>query len=363
MSNQLNLGMITISGQMELSPDGAGLINATLYLSGGLIQLKSTDISVKSRNSRSFSRMGFYDPSQHLNSVAEIIRGHLTPDKFNSSPNVLGMTYKDIELMDLISARFTNSVNEFLTVGGGPRDVPKLSSALDGINVSQKIKGDIIVCRHILEHLDYPEKLLRYLWNGMDEKGLLFIEVPDASRIYDGSLYPDFWDEHKTYFNKQALRNFLHKENFQILHLETMETEAEDVIVCVAVKNSVSTKNLIEPSMNQTMKNLSRNVDAIRGRIQKALDKGLVFGFVGATHVNINFVDMFFDRKESCNIYDNHVEKIGKFVTKFSLPVQSFTSKPTTKIDIWTTSLSRKRFEMYYSSFDQKTEIIEIENL
>lgn len=363
MTSQLNLGTITISGQMEFSPDGADLIDATLCLSGGLIQLKSTDISVKSRNSRNFCRMGFYDPSQHLNLAAEIIWGHLSLDDFNSRLNVLGMTYKDIELMDLISARFTNSVNRFLTVGGGPRDVPMLSSALDEIDASQKINGDLIVCRHILEHLDYPEKLLRNLWNGMDEKGLLFIEVPDASRIYNGSLYPDFWDEHKTYFNKEALRSLLHKEKFQIRHLETMETEAEDVIVCVAVKNSAPTKNFFEPPMNLTMKDLSRNVDAIRSRVQIALEKGLVFGFVGATHVNINFIDMFFGRKESCNIYDNHVEKIGKFVTKFSLPVQPFTSKPTTQIDIWVTSLSRKRFEKYYSNFDQKTEIVEIEKL
>lgn len=363
MSSQLNLGMISKSGQMELSPDGADLIDATLYLNGGLIQLKSIDVPAMSRNSINFSRMGFYDPSQHLNSVAEIICGHLSPDKFNSILNVLGMTYKDIELMDIISARSSKSVSRFLTVDGGPRDVPKLSSALDGIDASQKLIGDVIVCRHILEHLEYPEKLLRYLWKGMDEKGLLFLEVPDASKIYKGSLYPDFWDEHKTYFNKESLENFLYEENFQILHLETMETEAEDVIVCVAAKNVSITKNLIESPKNQTMKELCRNVDATRGRIQKALGKGLVFGFVGATHVNINFIDMFFDRKESCNIYDNHVEKIGKFATKFSLPIQSFTSKPATKIDIWATSLSRKRFEMYYSNFDQKAAIIEIENL
>jgi hypothetical protein len=363
MSTQLNLGLITKSGQMQLSPGGTGLIDATLYLSDSLIQLKSVDIPVKNGNASNFSRMGFYDPSEHLNSVAEIICGNLSPNEINSLQNIVGMTYKDLELMDLISAKLNNSACRFLTVDGGPTEVPKLSSDLDGFGMSQQLTGDVIVCRHILEHLGYPEKLLRYLWKGMDEKGLLFIEVPDASKIYDGFLYPDFWDEHKSYFNKEALRNFLNKENFRILHLETMETEAEDVIVCVAVKNGSLTKNTIESSENQTLDELSRNVNSIRSRIQKALDRGLVFGFVGATHVNINFIDMFFDRKESCNIYDNHIEKIGKFVTKFSLPIQSLTSKPSNKIDIWATSLSRKRFEMYYSNFDQKTEIVEIDNL
>ncbi len=363
MSSQLNLGMITKSGQMESSPDDPGLIDAMLYLNGGLIQLKSIDIPLKSKNTRNFSRMGFYDPSEHLNSVAEIICRNLLPNKSNSLQNIVGMTFKDLELMDLISARLNNSVCRFLTVDGGPSEVPKLSSDLDGLDLSQKLTGDVIVCRHILEHLEYPEKLLRYLWREMDEKGLLFIEVPDASKIYGGSLFPDFWDEHKSYFNKEALGNFLNKENFRILYLETLETEAEDVIVCVAEKNSSLTKSTIQSPKNQTLDEISRNVNSIRSRIQKALDKGLVFGFVGATHVNINFIDMFFDRKESCKIYDNHIEKIGKFVTKFSVPIRPLISKPSDKIDIWATSLSKKRFEMYYSNFDQKTEIVEIDNL
>ncbi len=363
MSSQLNLGMITKSGQMELSSEGAGLIDATLYLNAGLIQLKATEIPLKSRNFRNFSRMGFYDPSEHLNSVADVICEYFSPNKFNLVPNIVGMTYKDFELMEIISSRLTNSICRFLTADGGPKDVPKLSSVLDGIDVSQKLIGDVFVCRHMFEHMDYPEKLLRYLWQEMDEQGVLFIEVPDASKLYDGLLYPDFWDEHKSYFNKEALRNFLNRENFRILHLETMETEAEDIIACVAVKNGSLRENIIESPENHSLEQLSSNVNLIRSRIQKALNTGLVFGFVGATHVNINFIDMFFDRKESCNIYDNHIEKIGKFVTKFSLPIQSLSDKPNNKIDIWATSLSRKRFEMYYSNFDQKTEIIGIEKL
>lgn len=363
MSSQVNLGVITKSGQMELSPGEAGLVEVTLHFDDGLIKLKSVDIPRTRRNSANFSRMGFYDPSQHLNSVAEIICSYLLPDKFNSVLNVLGITYKDIELMDIVSTKLANFTSTLLTVDGGSRDVPKISSILDGNKVSQKFKGDVIICRHILEHLEYPEKFLRYLWNGMDENGLLFIEVPDASRIYRGFLYPDFWDEHKSYFDNEALREFLQKENFHILRLEIMETEAEDVIVCVAMKVSSLRKFNVEQSRIETMDELSRNIDTSKGRIQKDLDRGFVFGFIGATHVNINFIDMFFDRKESCNIYDNHDEKIGKFVTKFSLPIQPLSREPINGIDIWVTSLSRKRFVMYYPNFNQQIEIVKLSDL
>lgn len=363
MPSQLNLGAITKSGQMELSPGEVDLVDVTLHVSDGLIQLKSVEIPVMRRKPGNFSRMGFYDPSQHLTSVAEIIYSQLSPDKCNSVLNLLGISYKDTELMDIISTKFVSSVSRLLTVAGGPKAVPEISSTLDGIDRLQKLTGDVIICRHILEHLEYPEKFLDYLQNVMDEKGLLFIEVPDASKIYRGFLYPDFWDEHKFYFNQDSLRNLLQKVNFQILRLETMETEAEDVIVCVAAKDGSERKINVESSSVQTLDELSYNIDALRNRIQIDLGKGLVFGFIGATHASINFIDMFFDRKESCNIFDNHEEKIGKFVTKFSLPIQPFTRNPASQIDIWATSLSRKRFEMYYPNFDHKKEIVKLSNL
>lgn len=68
------------------------------------------------------------------------------------------------------------------------------------------LKGDIIILRHVLEHIKDPIDFLVEIAEANDNQGLVFIEVPNYNWIIDNQVYFDIFYEHVNYFQPH---NFL----------------------------------------------------------------------------------------------------------------------------------------------------------
>lgn len=93
----------------------------------------------------------------------------------------------------------------------------------------EKIKGekfDLIVANDVIEHMENPKEILKNLKEHLNEKGFLWIEVPDESfiklkgliRIMTGMYikgYPTNPD-HTLLFNKKTFLNFLKNTDYKI---------------------------------------------------------------------------------------------------------------------------------------------------
>ncbi len=64
-------------------------------------------------------------------------------------------------------------------------------------------KFSAVIMSHVLEHCPYPDKVLKNVYNHMNEKGVLFIEVP----IEQGDPKPTEKDAH--YFNFHSVEELL----------------------------------------------------------------------------------------------------------------------------------------------------------
>ena len=87
---------------------------------------------------------------------------------------------------------------------------------------------DLVTTCHVLEHLvDLPAFLLR-LWSLIGERGILYVEVPNAAdfsrfanpagpgeRIYIRDLYTHFTPEHVNFFSPASLRNLMTRFGFE----------------------------------------------------------------------------------------------------------------------------------------------------
>jgi 2-polyprenyl-3-methyl-5-hydroxy-6-metoxy-1,4-benzoquinol methylase len=69
-----------------------------------------------------------------------------------------------------------------------------------------ELKGDVIILRHVLEHIKNPIEFLIEIAEANDNKGLVFIEVPDFTWIIENQVYFDIFYEHVNYFQPD---NFL----------------------------------------------------------------------------------------------------------------------------------------------------------
>ena len=87
---------------------------------------------------------------------------------------------------------------------------------------------DLVTTCHVLEHLvDLPAFLLR-LWSLIGERGILYVEVPNAADfsrfanpagpgewIYIRDLYTHFTPEHVNFFSPASLRNLMTRFGFE----------------------------------------------------------------------------------------------------------------------------------------------------
>ena len=72
------------------------------------------------------------------------------------------------------------------------------------LNSKDKINADIVVIRHVLEHIKRPHEFLSLLFKVFGNS-YIFIEVPDYKWIKDNNAFYDITYEHVNYFTKNSL--------------------------------------------------------------------------------------------------------------------------------------------------------------
>lgn len=65
------------------------------------------------------------------------------------------------------------------------------------------LTGDAIILRHVLEHIQNPVDFLFQIAEANNNKGIIYIEVPDFNWIVDNKVYFDIFYEHVNYFRPE----------------------------------------------------------------------------------------------------------------------------------------------------------------
>jgi SAM-dependent methyltransferase len=83
---------------------------------------------------------------------------------------------------------------------------------------------DIITLYNVLEHTHSPQKIIRELYRILKKDGIIVIQVPNTDCI-QFKLFKERWaavdaPRDLYYFNVPLLRNFLEKENFEVINVD-----------------------------------------------------------------------------------------------------------------------------------------------
>lgn len=70
------------------------------------------------------------------------------------------------------------------------------------------LDADLIIMRHVLEHIEHPFDFLSHIKNACSEKTKILIEVPDFKWIVDNKAFWDIYYEHCNYFDRDFLESF-----------------------------------------------------------------------------------------------------------------------------------------------------------
>jgi SAM-dependent methyltransferase len=82
------------------------------------------------------------------------------------------------------------------------------------------LQGDMICCRHTLEHIPNPQQFLQTIRQSVDCRDcVIFFEVPDVHRVLRELAFWDIYYEHCSYFTLGSLARVFRATNFEVLRL------------------------------------------------------------------------------------------------------------------------------------------------
>lgn len=103
--------------------------------------------------------------------------------------------YEDVLGIDPSRAN-SSCENDWLLSGYFPDDLPR----------EQRERGrDLVICRHVLEHIESPRQFIQNLAKILNPNGELWIEVPDLNSTLKRGIWSNFYQLHCNYFSTATL--------------------------------------------------------------------------------------------------------------------------------------------------------------
>ena len=135
------------------------------------------------------------------------------------------------DIVDFIEANLNLASNELLEIGSGSGEIANyfqnqmvvttVDPCVDSYNnpnithyseffnkdVVSKInkKFDIIIARHVIEHVINPVEFLKLCQSVLTDNGVIYIEVPNLNDIISIERLTDFFNDHIQYFSNSSL--------------------------------------------------------------------------------------------------------------------------------------------------------------
>ena len=174
---------------------------------------------------------------------------------------------------------------------------------------------DIIIARHIIEHIFNLDDFLKNLTSKLTKKGKLILEMPNISFFLKSGLPSVFSLQHIQYFNHSSIEKLLASNGFKILKLKY--TDDNLIIFSQKSERKIKAKYKKNLSFHKTFKNKQKLIERkVRTYFAKNSIKkndiviwgagGFGVGFLKFFNINLNLIKHFVDtdrKKNNCNYY------------------------------------------------------------
>ena len=219
-------------------------------------------------------------------------------------------------------------------IGFDPSHKPDVDSALSKNNITfvkdyysdeyAEYKADLICCRHVLEHIQYPRDFMRTVFRAIVDQPecVLFFEVPNALfTLRDLGIW-DVIYEHCSYFTPQSLSTLFGTSGF---HVRGMYEAYEGQFICIEALprgnelpddiSFVRVDDALRNDVNAFGKSFNGKIKEWRHSLREMVRKGekiVVWGAgsKGATFLNVNSLD-----SDIRYVVDINPRKQGMFVS------------------------------------------------
>lgn len=182
------------------------------------------------------------------------------------------------------------------------------------------LNADFIICRHVIEHIEYPIEMLTEINKAMEnsQDALLFIETPSVKWILENNIIYDFFYEHCSYFEDISIIKALNLCGFEVEKFIRKFSEQYMWIISQKSKDIIKVNNNIINNLKSLSisykNNLNNDIAKIRKNLKKLRLKGNIAVW-GAGAKGATFVDLVdHDNEIIDSVIDINKNKQGCFI-------------------------------------------------
>lgn len=179
-----------------------------------------------------------------------------------------------------------------------------------------ELHPDLVMSRHVLEHLSNPLGFIQRLsfaaeWYSCPTR--LFLEVPCIDPIFEGNRINDFYYEHNSHFTVNSFSRMLTRCASKVLLVETSYGN-EVVYGLAALGDETSRRNHAVESLRFQKKTVEKK-EQIQQQLAALLKQGKTVAIWGGTGKGAAFINFFNLNKELFPlVVDSDPDKVGTFV-------------------------------------------------
>jgi SAM-dependent methyltransferase len=201
--------------------------------------------------------------------------------------------------------------------------LPKLGSG-----ATRFAPADLVVCRYLLEHCQYPASALLALKGLLTPQGKLLIEVPDCRQFLSRVDYSFIWEEHTCYFCQSTLPRLARRAGLRVLDFIRYEGALEDALVFVLENEELAGDSNHSPrGPSALFAAYVEKFAGVRGSWRRRLEtlgaEGRKIGLFGVGHQAVMFVNALGLQQYISAAADDQVEKQGYFAPGIAAPITS----------------------------------------
>jgi hypothetical protein len=261
----------------------------------------------------------FSEPEDHIKIISKLITNKFKFKKIDA----LGATSKDLSLLKQINQYNKESKIKIFSKKNS------LEKSIDNFNKHKiKKKYNIIILRHIWEHITNQKKFFLKLKSIIAPKHLIYIEVPDCKNLIKKLDYTMIWEEHRYYYTKETIIEELENLGFQLILFKRVPHPQEDnLCLLVKLKDNVEIKYKKNKKLEKLSLNYLKSLKLQRVKTNiffknlKKQKKKIVF--YGATHMLNTFLNIY-KLKNVEYLIDDNLNKKGKFFSLLKKPIINF---------------------------------------
>jgi hypothetical protein len=275
----------------------------------------------------------YNEPEPHLDHTVNLL---CRLDGINENSLVGGITFKDESTLGRFAGRGFKTwgldVHDDLDIADKGAGVESIQGALNA-SKAEKITekygcADILIVRHILEHVyDLPQftSALKML---VSDSGYVVFEIPDCTRSLELFDYTMLWEEHLYYFTPFTLKIILEACGFELIHSEFYEYPFENSLVAVTRVNDRHAVAIDEDALQKELVRAAQYASHFEENRQGLIkifrnyhqDSGKI-ALLGAGHLSCMFIWLFELGEYIECVIDDNPHKQGLYMPASRLPI------------------------------------------